>query len=252
MESGRKLEKKIALVTGGSSGLGLAAAARFVAEGASVFISGRQREPLIAAARALGPNACPIVADVTDPAQLDEMAARIRRETGRVDVLFANAGLAECAALEEITEAHFDRIFGTNVRGLLFSVQKVLPLMSEGGSIILNASMVSIKGNAAYSVYSASKAAVRALARCWILDLRKRRIRVNVVSAGTVPTPAYDRFGLSREQLAEFLGAQSQSIPLGRVGTPEEVARAVLFLACEDSSYINGIELFVDGGMAQV
>jgi NAD(P)-dependent dehydrogenase (short-subunit alcohol dehydrogenase family) len=248
----RRLEGKIALVTGGSSGLGLATAARFIAEGAQVFITGRDRESLEAATRELGAQATPICADVTDSDALDGMVSRIRQSQGRLDILFANAGLAEFAALGEISEAHFDRIFGTNVRGLLFCVQKVLPLMPDGASIILNASMVSIKGNAAYSVYSASKAAVRSLARSWILDLRARRIRVNVVSAGTVPTPAYDRFGLTREQMAGFLAAQGESIPLGRVGRPEEVARAVAFLASEESSYINGVELFVDGGMAQI
>ncbi len=252
MESNRKLEGKIALVTGGSSGLGLATAARFIAEGAYVFVTARERGPLEAAALGLGPHACPICADVTDSGALDDMAARIRRDKGRLDILFANAGLAEFAALGEISAAHFDRIFGTNVRGLLFSVQAVLPLMPDGASIVLNASMVSIKGNPAYSVYSASKAAVRALARSWILDLRKRRIRVNVVSAGTVPTPAYEHFGLSGEQMAAFISAQSESIPLGRVGTPQDIARAVLFLASEESSYINGVELFVDGGMAQI
>lgn len=247
-----RLAGKVALVTGGSSGIGLATAERFIAEGASVFITGRRPELLERAARRLGPQARPIVADVSDPAALDRMADHVRHDAARLDILFANAGVAEFAALGEVTTDHFDRIFGTNVRGLVFSVQALLPLMPDGASIVLNASMVSIKGNPAYAIYSASKAAVRALARSWILDLRARRIRVNVVSAGTVPTPAYERFGLSSEQMARFLSKQGESIPLGRVGTPAEVANAVLFLASEDSGYINGIELFVDGGMAQI
>jgi NAD(P)-dependent dehydrogenase (short-subunit alcohol dehydrogenase family) len=176
----------------------------------------------------------------------------IREQAGRLDVLFANAGGGSLAPLGDITEEHFDKIFDTNVRGLLFTVQKALPLMGKGGSIVLNASITSIKGNPAFSVYSASKAAVRSFARTWTLDLKDRGIRVNAVSPGVVPTPAYDLLGLNKEQVKAFIDVQAQGIPLGRVGTPDEIAKAVVFLASDDSSFVNGIELFVDGGSAQI
>ncbi len=248
----QKLSNKIALVTGGSSGIGLATAKRFVAEGAYVFITGRRQTELDAAAKELGSNAATVRGDVADLTDLDELFAAIKEQKGRLDVLFANAGGGTLVPLGQITEEHFDKTFNTNVRGLLFSVQKALPLMPPGSSIILNASITSIKGTPAFSVYSATKAAVRSFARTWTLDLKERKIRVNAISPGVVPTPGYDLIGLSKEQAKGFVDAQAVTIPLGRVGTPDEIAKAVVFLASDDSSFVNGIELFVDGGMAQI
>jgi len=248
----QKLSNKVALVTGGSSGIGLATAKRFVAEGAYVFITGRRQPELNAAAKELGANATAIRSDAADLPDLDRLFAAIQKQKGRLDVLFANAGGGSLAPLGHITEEHFDKTFNTNVRGLLFTVQKALPLMPPGSSIILNASIASIKGTPAFSVYSATKAAVRSFARTWTLDLKERKIRVNAVSPGVVPTPGYDLIGLTREQVQGFVDTQVAHIPLGRVGTPDEIAKAVVFLASDDSSFVNGIELFVDGGMAQI
>lgn len=249
--SGR-LNGKIALITGGTSGIGLATAARFVAEGATVFITGRREPELAAAVDALGTDVTGIQGDVARLADLDRVFATIAEQRGRLDVLFANAGGGSLAPLGTITEEHFDRIFDANVRGLLFTVQKALPLMPAGSSIVLNASTASVKGTPAFSVYSASKAAVRSFARNWAVDLKDRKIRVNAISPGVVPTPAYDGLGLTRAQIQEFIDVQVATIPLGRVGTPEEIASAVLFLASGESSFVNGIELFADGGMAQI
>jgi NAD(P)-dependent dehydrogenase (short-subunit alcohol dehydrogenase family) len=249
----QKLSEKVALVTGGSSGIGLATAKRFVAEGAYVFITGRRQPELDAAVNEIGKNVTGIQSDVSNLADLDHLYATIEQEQGHLDVIFANAGGGELIPLGSITEEHFDKTFNTNVKGLLFTVQKALPLMPEGASIILNASTTSIMGYPSFSVYSATKAAVRSFARNWTLDLKDRQIRVNVVSPGVIPTPAYSSlFGLSEEQLKEFVKSQANSIPLGRVGTPDEIAKAVVFLASDDSSFVNGIELFVDGGMAQI
>ena len=248
----RKLEGKIALVTGGSSGIGLATAKQFVAEGAYVYITGRRQTELDAAVEAIGKNVTGIQSDVSKPEDLDRLYAAIEQEKGHLDVLFANAGGGQIAPLGSITEAHFDKIFNTNVKGLLFTVQKALPLMSEGSSIVLTASTTSIKGTPGLSVYSATKAAVRSFARNWTLDLKDRQIRVNAVSPGVVPTPAYNLMGLTDEQIQGFVANQLNTIPLGRVGTTDEVAKVVVFLASDDSSFVNGIELFVDGGMAQV
>jgi NAD(P)-dependent dehydrogenase (short-subunit alcohol dehydrogenase family) len=248
----KKLEGKVALVTGGNSGIGLATAKQFVAEGAYVFITGRRQTELDAAVNAIGENIRGVQSDVSNLADLDRLFATIEQEQGHLDVVFANAGVGEIAPLGAITEEHFDRTFNINVKGLLFTVQKALPLLPEGASIILNASIVSIKGTPAFSVYSATKAAVRSFARNWILDLKERQIRVNAISPGVVPTPGYDLLGLSDEQLQEFVTSQASTIPLGRVGTPDEIAKAVVFLASDDSSFVNGIELFVDGGMAQI
>ena len=248
----QKLSGKIALVTGGTSGIGLATAKRFASEGAYVFITGRRQSELDAAATELGGNATAVRGDVADLADLDRLFDTIKREKGRLDVLFANAGGGGMAPLGQITEEHFDKTFNTNVRGLLFTVQKALPLMPPGSSIILNASIASIKGTPALSVYSATKAAVRSFARSWTLDLKESKIRVNAVSPGTVPTPAYYLMGLTNEQVQAFVDSQVTMIPLGRVGTTDEIAKAVVFLASDDSSFVNGIELFVDGGMAQV
>ena len=193
-----------------------------------------------------------VQSDVSNLADLDRLFATIQQEQGHLNILFANAGVGEIAPLGSITEEHFDKIFNINVKGLLFTVQKALPLLPEGASIILNASIVSIKGTPAFSVYSATKAAVRSFARNWILDLKERKIRVNAISPGVVPTPGYDHLGLNDKQLQEFVTNQANTIPLGRVGTPDEIAKAVVFLASDNSSFINGIELFVDGGMAQI
>jgi NAD(P)-dependent dehydrogenase (short-subunit alcohol dehydrogenase family) len=247
-----KLADKIALVTGGTSGIGLATAQRFVDEGAYVFITGRREAELDAAVKQLGANASGIRSDVSKLDDLDRVYAEIQSKKGRLDVLFANAGGGGLAPLGQITEAHFDNTFNTNVRGLLFTVQKALPLMGRGSSIILNASTTSIKGTPAFSVYSATKAAVRSFARNWTLDLKDKGIRVNAISPGVVPTPGYGLLGLTDEQVQGFIDLQVQSIPLGRVGTPDEIGKAVVFLASDDSSFVNGVELFVDGGMAQI
>jgi NAD(P)-dependent dehydrogenase (short-subunit alcohol dehydrogenase family) len=247
-----KLDGKIALVTGGTSGIGLATAKRFVAEGAYVFITGRRQTELDAAVTEIGKNVTGVQSDVSNLADLDRLFAKIEQAQGHLDVVFANAGGGEIAPLGSITEEHFDKTFDTNVKGLLFTVQKALPLLPAGASIILNASTASIKGTPAFSVYSATKAAVRSFARNWTLDLKERKIRVNAISPGVVPTAGYDLLGLSDEQLQAFVDSQANTIPLGRVGTPDEIAKAVVFLASDDSSFVNGIELFVDGGMAQI
>jgi len=248
----KRLEGKVALVTGGNSGIGLATAKHFVAEGAYVFITGRRQAELDAAVNAIGENIRGVQSDVSNLTDLDRLFATIQQEQGHLDVIFANAGGGEIAPLGSITEEHFDKTFNTNVKGLLFTVQKALPLLPDGASIILNASITSIKGTPAFSVYSATKAAVRSFARNWTLDLKERKIRVNAISPGVVPTPGYDHLGLNDQQLQEFIDSQASTIPLGRVGTPDEIAKAVVFLASDDSSFVNGIELFVDGGMAQI
>lgn len=247
-----RLTDKIALVTGGTSGIGLATAKRFVAEGAHVFITGRRQEPLDAAVKQIGRNVTGVRSDVSNLEDLDRLYATIQKDKGRLDVLFANAGGGQLAPLGQITEAHFDSIFATNVRGVVFTVQKALPLMPRGATIVLNASTTSIKGTPGFSIYSASKAAVRNLARSWMLDLKEAGIRVNVLSPGVVPTPAYELLGLNGDQLAGFIEMQAQTIPLGRVGTTDEIAKAAVFLASDDSSFVNGVELFADGGMTQV
>lgn len=247
-----RLKGKVALVTGANSGIGLATAKLFAAEGALVFIAGRRQQELDSAASAIGHGAIAIRCDIANLADIARLFEQIKAKADRLDVLFANAGLGEFAPLGAITEAHFDKTFGINVKGTLFTVQTALPLMGPGSSIILNASTTSIKGTPAFSVYSATKAALRSFARSWIVDLKGRQIRVNVVSPGTVPTPGYDSFHFTKEQMAGFLQEQSEATPLGRVGRPEEIASAVLFLASDDSSFVNGVELFVDGGMAQI
>ena len=247
-----KLEGKVAVITGGNSGIGLATAKRFVAEGAYVFITGRRQGELDSAARQIGENVTAVQGDVAKLADLDRLYAAVKAKTGRIDILFANAGAAELATLDKITEEHFDKIFDTNVKGLLFTVQKALPLLPNGASIILNASIVASTGNPAFSVYSATKAAVRSFARTWILDLKERKIRVNAISPGPIGTPGLDGLGQTEgigEQLKAGLVA---SVPLGRMGTPDEIARAAVFLASDDSSYVTGTELFVDGGAAQI
>lgn len=248
----QKLLEKVALITGGTSGIGLATAKRFVAEGAYVFITGRRQAELDAAVNAIGKNVTGVQSDVSVLADLDRLYTRIEQEKGRLDIIFANAGGGGVAPLGAITEEDFDKTFNINVKGVLFTVQKALPLLPDGASIILNASTASTVGTPAFSVYSATKAAVRSFARNWTIDLKERKIRVNAISPGVVPTPGYDHLGLSNEQLQAFVDSQATTIPLGRVGTPDEIAKAVVFLASDDSSFVNGIELFVDGGMAQI
>jgi NAD(P)-dependent dehydrogenase (short-subunit alcohol dehydrogenase family) len=247
-----KLEGKVALVTGGNSGIGLATAKRFVAEGAYVFITGRRPAELDVAEKEIGSNVTGIQGDVAKLADLDRLFAQIKREKGKLDIVFANAGVAELAPLEQITEEQFDRIFDINVKGLLFTVQKALPLVPAGGSIILNASIVASKGNPASSVYSASKAAVRSFARTWTMDLKERKIRVNALSPGPIKTPAYDRIEQSGPAGRQMVESIVNRVPMARFGTPEEIASAAVFLASDDSSFVTGSELFVDGGAAQI
>jgi NAD(P)-dependent dehydrogenase (short-subunit alcohol dehydrogenase family) len=249
---GGKLEGKIAVVTGGTSGIGLATAKRFVAEGAVVFITGRRQAELDRAAEEIGPNAVAVRADSSNLTDLDRLYSRVKMEKGRIDILFANAGIGEFATLGEITEEHYDKTFNTNVKGVLFTVQKALPLFRDGGSIILNASTVASMGTPAFGVYSATKAAVRNFARSWILDLADRHIRVNAVSPGPIATPGLDGLAATEEQARQFKAGMVANIPLGRLGAPDEVAKAVVFLASDDSSFVNGAELFVDGGFAQI
>jgi NAD(P)-dependent dehydrogenase (short-subunit alcohol dehydrogenase family) len=245
------LNGKIALITGGTSGIGLATAQELVAQGARVFITGRRQVELDAAVAVIGSTVTGIQADASVLTDLDRVFAQIAKEAGHLDILFANAGGGDMMPLGAITEEHFDRIFGTNVRGVLFTVQKALPLLVDGASIILTASTVSIQGTANFSVYSASKAAVRNFARSWALDLKDRQIRVNVVSPGPIRTPGLGGLvdDASRQGLFDYLASQ---VPLGRLGEPQEIGKAVAFLATDSASFINGIELFVDGGMAQV
>jgi NAD(P)-dependent dehydrogenase (short-subunit alcohol dehydrogenase family) len=246
-----KLEGKIALITGGNSGIGLATAKQFVHEGAYVFITGRREPELAAAVKEIEKNVTGVQGDVSNLGDLDRLFAHIQREKGRLDIVFANAGVAQYAPLGEITEEHYDSIFNINVKGLLFTVQKALPLLPDGASIILNASIVASKGLSA-SVYSATKAAVRSFARTWTTDLQERRIRVNAVSPGFIETPGLNDLVASAGAGEQRWKMLFNSVPLGRRGTPDEIAKAVVFLASDDSSYITGTELFVDGGFAQV
>jgi NAD(P)-dependent dehydrogenase (short-subunit alcohol dehydrogenase family) len=248
-----KLAGKIAVITGGSSGIGLATAKRFVNEGAYVFITGRRKSELDAAVNQIGRNVTGVQSDVSKPADLDKLYTAVKEQKGKLDIVFANAGIGEFAPLDQITEDHFDKQFNVNVKGLLFTVQKALPLLQPGGSIVLNASIVSTTGSPALSVYSATKAAVRSFARTWSVDLKERKIRVNAISPGIVPTPGYNTsLGMTQEQVDQFVQSSIGNIPLGRPGTTDEIAKAVSFLASDDSSYVTGIELFVDGGLAQI
>ena len=247
----KSLDGKVALVTGGSTGIGLAAARELADRGAKVFVTGRRRAELDAAVAQIGHGAVGIQADAANLGDLDRLYAEIGRTAKTLDILFANAGGGDMLPLGAITEEHFDRIFGTNVKGLLFTVQKALPLMKDGGAIVLTGSTASIEGTASFSVYSASKAAVRNFARSWLLDLKEREIRVNVVSPGPTGTPGLA--GLVPPEHKEGLfGALATSVPMGRLGTVEEIAKVVAFLASDEASYINGVELFVDGGKTQV
>jgi NAD(P)-dependent dehydrogenase (short-subunit alcohol dehydrogenase family) len=247
-----KLNGKLALVTGGNSGIGLATAKRFVNEGAYVFITGRRQKELDTAVKEIGKNVTAVQGDVANLADLDRLFAQIKKEKGKIDIVFANAGVAKYAPLGKITEELYHSIFDINVKGLLFTVQMALPLLRDGGSIILNASIVASKGFASNSVYSATKAAVRSFARTWTTDLKDRRIRVNAVSPGPIDTPGLRELLASSEVGKQRKEMISTGVPLGRLGTPHEIAKAVVFLASDDASYITGIELFVDGGFAQV
>ena len=249
---GNKLEGKIAVITGGNSGIGLATAKRFVSEGAYVFISGRRQKELDLALSEIGKNVIGIQGDVSNLADLDRLYNTVKDQKGHLDILFANAGIAQFASLGEISEEHFDNIFGINVKGLLFTVQKALPLFQNGGSIILNASIGSSKGFEETSVYSATKAAIRSFARTWTADLRHRKIRVNAISPGPIDTPIFSNLLQNEEQSEQFKKNIVNTVPMRRMGSPDEVAKAVSFLASDDSSYITGIELFVDGGLAQI
>jgi NAD(P)-dependent dehydrogenase (short-subunit alcohol dehydrogenase family) len=247
-----KLEGKIALVTGGNSGIGLATAQQFVNEGAYVFVTGRRDAELAEAVKEVGRNITGVSGDVSNLGDLDRLFAQIKREKGRLDIVFANAGVAKFAPFGTITEEFYQSIFDINVKGLIFTVQKALPLMPDGASIILNASVVGSKGLPANSVYAATKAAVRSFARTWTTDLKSRRIRVNAVSPGSTDTPGLNELLGSTEIGQQRLKVIQGSVPLGRLGRPDEIAKAVVFLASDDSSYITGTELFVDGGFAQV
>ncbi len=246
------LKEKLRSLLGGNSGIGLATAKRFVNEGAYVFITGRRGSELAAAVKEIGRNITGVQGDVSDLGDLDRLFAQIKREKGKLDVVFANAGVAKYAPFGKVTEELYDSIFNINVKGLFFTVQKALPLLPDGASIILNASVVGSKGLAANSVYSATKAAVRSFARTWTTDLKDRRIRVNAVSPGAIETPGLNNLVASSEAGRQRMAAISTTVPLGRLGRPDEIAKAVLFLASDDSSYITGTELFVDGGFAQV
>jgi len=245
MSENKKLQGKMAVITGGTSGIGLATAKLFVREGAYVFITGRRQKELDAAVKAIGSNVTGVQGDVARLADLDRLFDAVAAK-GRIDVLFANAGVAEFAPLGKITEEHFDKLFDTNVKGTLFTVQKALPLLNDGASIILNGSVASVKGTAAFGVYGATKAALRSFVRTWTSDLKDRHIRSNVVSPGPTDTPIVD--GQPEDAIARIVS----TIPMGRMGDPGEIANAALFLASDDSSFVTGIELFVDGGRGQV
>jgi NAD(P)-dependent dehydrogenase (short-subunit alcohol dehydrogenase family) len=244
----KRLEGKIALITGGSAGIGLATAKRFVEEGAYVYITGRRQRELDAAVTSIGRDIAAIRADVAKLDDRDRVYAQIGREKDRLDIVFANAGLGDLMPLGSITEEHFDTTFGVNVKGVVFTVQKALPLMREGGSIVLNASIVSIKGFPSFSIYSATKAAVRSFARTWTADLKDRGIRVNAVSPGPIDTPLLNQTFAKPDDMK----ALASTVTMGRLGRPEEIANAVVFLASPEASFITGVELFVDGGAAQV
>lgn len=240
-----KLQGKVAVITGGSTGIGLATAKLFVREGAYVFITGRPQKELDEAVKAIGSNISGVQGDVAKLADLDRLYETVKGK-GRIDIVFANAGIVEIAPLKEVTEKNFDKIFNINVKGTLFTVQKALPLLNDGGSIILMGSVASAKGTPGWSVYGASKAAIRNFVRGWTVELKDRRIRSNVLSPGPIETP------LAAAQPQDAIASIVSTIPMGRMGEPDEVAKAALFLASDDSSFVTGIELFVDGGRAQI
>jgi len=250
--NGQKLAGKIAVITGGSSGIGLATAKRFVEEGAHVVITGRREKELKEAAASIKKNVTTVVGDVSRLEDLDRLYAVVKEKHGHIDILFANAGAGTIAPLAVATEKHFDQTFDVNVKGVFFTVQKALPLFKDGGSIILTSSVANVRGDAAFTAYAASKAAVRNFARGWTVELKDRKIRVNSMSPGPIETPALENAGLTAEQVKQAAAQFASEVPLGRRGKPEEVAAAVVFLASDESSYITGVDLAVDGGMAQV
>jgi NAD(P)-dependent dehydrogenase (short-subunit alcohol dehydrogenase family) len=248
----KRLDGKNAVITGGNSGIGLATAKQFVDEGAYVFITGRRQNELDAAVKEIGKNVTGIQGDVSNLEDLDHLYDTVNQEKGRIDILFANAGVMDSASLGSITEDHFDKIFNVNVKGLLFTVQKALPVFKDGGSIILTSSVGGSKGTHGLSVYNATKAAIRSFARSWTVDLKHRKIRVNAISPGPTDTPGVNRLFENGQEAEEVRKTFMTTIPMGRMGNPEEIAKAVSFLASDDSSFITGIELFVDGGRGQI
>lgn len=249
---GTRFQDKVVVVTGGTSGIGLAAASAFAAEGASVFITGRRQDALDAAVKRIGGRVTGVRGDMADLADIDRLYDAVQQKHAHIDVVFANAGGGELAPLGAISEEHYQRTFDTNVKGVLFTVQKALPLLKDGGSVILTASTTSVSGTPAFSVYSATKAAVRNFARNWILDLKDRRIRVNAISPGVTETPGLNHLFGGGEQASGTKDYLAGLIPAGRIGEPEEIAKAVLFLASDEASFVNGVELFVDGGQVQI
>jgi NAD(P)-dependent dehydrogenase (short-subunit alcohol dehydrogenase family) len=247
-----RFNKKVVVVTGGTSGIGLATAAAFAAEGASVYVTGRRQAALDEAVKQIGGDVTGVQGDMGKLADIDRLYDVVQQRHAQIDVVFANAGGGEFGALGAITEEHYQSTFDTNVKGVLFTVQKALPLLRDGGSVVLTSSTTSIQGTPAFSVYSATKAAIRSFARNWILDLKDRHIRVNAISPGVTETPGVDALFGGGDQAKGTKDYLASLIPLGRVGQPEEIARAVLFLASDDASFINGVELFVDGGQAQI
>lgn len=245
----KRFEDKVVVITGGTDGIGLTTARSFAAEGAHVYVTGRRQERLDEALTEIGSGAVGVQGDVSDPADLDRLYAQIKRDHGRVDVVFANAGVSESAPIGGIEEDHFDRVFGINVKGMVFTVQKALPLMSSGGAVVLTGSGAGSKGFANLSIYSATKAAIRSFARTWTTDLKSRGIRVNVVSPGMVLTPAMQTYLQNNAGAKEWM---QQTIPFGRLARTEEIAKAVLFLASDESSFVGGEELLVDGGFVAV
>jgi Dehydrogenases with different specificities (related to short-chain alcohol dehydrogenases) len=248
----QSLEGKIAVITGGGTGIGLATAKKFVAEGAHVFITGRRKTKLDDAVSEIGKNVTAVQGDVSNQEDLDRIFSVVKEEKGKLDILFANASVAESASLEEITEAHYDRLFDSNVKGMVFTVQKALPLLAEGSSVILTSSVSGIKGQAGLSIYSATKAAIRSLVRSWVLDLKGRKIRVNAISPGSTETPGLASLAGPDADMNAFYNYLSKEIPLGRNGQPAEIAAVVAFMASDAASFINGADIQVDGGTAQV
>jgi NAD(P)-dependent dehydrogenase (short-subunit alcohol dehydrogenase family) len=248
----KRFEGKVAVITGGNSGMGLATAQRFVEEGAKVVITGRRQAELDAAVKQIGGNVIGVQGDVANLKDLDRLYETVKQKYRHIDILFANAGVGDFLPLGMITEEHFDKVFNINVRGLLFTVQKALPLFKDGGSIIVNSSIANMKGMGAMSVYAASKAAVRSFARGWTVDLKERKIRVNSISPGPIDTPIMGKAGLSEEQVQGFKSMITSQVPMGHMGRSLDIANTVLFLASEESAFITGVDLAVDGGMAQI
>ena len=248
----KRLVGKVAVITGGNSGIGLATAKRLVEEGAHVVITGRRAKELAEAAAFVGKNVTTVEGDISSLKDLDRLYAVVKQKHGHIDILFANAGGGTVAPLATATEAHFDSIFDVNVKGLFFAVQKALPLFKDGGSIILTSSNANMLGVPAFTAYAASKAAVRSFARGWTMELKDRKIRVNSISPGPIETAALEKAGLTAEQAEQAAGQFASQVPLGRRGKPQEIASVVAFLASEESSYITGVDLVVDGGMSQV